>query len=55
VTVPSRSPHVTVPDAGPLRMALFIEREQAVGALRNDLLAGRLTLDEFSDRVLATV
>jgi DUF1707 SHOCT-like domain/Cell wall-active antibiotics response LiaF, C-terminal len=27
------------------------EREQAVTALRDDLLAGRLTLDEFSDRV----
>src|SRR5690242_10260866 len=27
------------------------EREQAVVALRSHLLAGRLTLDEFSDRV----
>jgi hypothetical protein len=27
------------------------EREHAVAALRDDLLAGRLTLDEFSDRV----
>lgn len=27
------------------------EREQAVGSLRDDLLAGRLTLEEFSERV----
>jgi len=28
-----------------------LEREAAVSALRDDLLAGRLTLDEFSERV----
>jgi uncharacterized protein DUF1707 len=28
-----------------------LEREEAVAALREDLLAGRLTLDEFSERV----
>jgi len=35
----------------PLRRVSDSEREQAVGALRDDLLAGRLTLDEFSERV----
>lgn len=34
-----------------LRRVSDSEREQAVGALRDDLLAGRLTLDEFSERV----
>ena len=31
------------------------EREQAVDALREHLLAGRLTLEEFSERVEATL
>lgn len=34
-----------------LRRVSDSEREEAVGALRDDLLAGRLTLDEFSERV----
>jgi hypothetical protein len=34
-----------------LRRVSDSEREQAVAALRDDLLAGRLTLDEFSERV----
>ena len=34
-----------------LRRVSDSEREQAVGALRDDLLAGRLTLDEFSERI----
>jgi DUF1707 SHOCT-like domain len=34
-----------------LRRVSDSEREQAVVSLRDDLLAGRLTLDEFSERV----
>jgi hypothetical protein len=34
-----------------LRRVSDSEREQAVAALREDLLAGRLTLDDFSERV----
>jgi hypothetical protein len=34
-----------------LKRVSDLEREQAVQALRDDLLAGRLTLDEFSERV----
>ena len=34
-----------------LRRVSDSEREETVGALRDDLLAGRLTLDEFSERV----
>lgn len=37
----------------PARRVSDAEREEAVGALRDDLLAGRLTLDEFSERVEA--
>ncbi len=41
-------------DDGSLR-ASDAEREQAVVSLRDHLLAGRLTLDEFSERVEATL
>ena len=34
-----------------LRRVSDSDREEAVGALRDDLLAGRLTLDEFPERV----
>ncbi len=36
---------------GELERVSDLEREQAASALREDLVAGRLTLEEFSDRV----
>jgi Domain of unknown function (DUF1707)/Cell wall-active antibiotics response 4TMS YvqF len=41
-------------EGGPLR-ASDAEREQAIVSLRDHLLAGRLTLDEFSERVEAAL
>jgi Domain of unknown function (DUF1707) len=41
-------------DDAPLRVS-DDDREEAVVALREDLLAGRLTLEEFSERVEAAL